>query len=291
VKVFIGWSGERSKAFAEFLHRVLRTLSIGVSPWVSGPEIEEGARWQGEWRKAVEETEYAVLCVTPEAARSPWLHFEAGAFAKGDTSRVVPLLIDMEGEDFDGPLRVFPSRVVDFESMDELLRFLAGASETSTLEGDEVTRAFLRWRPDFDAVMKDIREQADPSSLHTAREEPTRSALMEMLGSLSRRLSEIDLRLERMSEDITRERVPAVLPDDNHEWMQRAADQASKCISRDPRSVDWRGDLRAAIQEDLTGKILSHARAAGNYPNDLAVALICHGFMAEQPPATAAPEA
>jgi hypothetical protein len=45
MKVFISWSGERSKAVAKVLRRRLGNIIQAVDPYMSDQDIDKGVRW------------------------------------------------------------------------------------------------------------------------------------------------------------------------------------------------------------------------------------------------------
>jgi len=82
MKVFITFSGERSRSVASALHRWIPRVLQSVAPWLSEEDIQKGKRWRPEVAKALSETHFGILCLTPDNLLSPWIHFEAGALAK-----------------------------------------------------------------------------------------------------------------------------------------------------------------------------------------------------------------
>jgi hypothetical protein len=82
--VFICWSGPRSldlaKRLCGLLERVVPELKGRI--FIS-TQIEKGARWFDEIATRLESARAGILCLTPENLAAPWLHFEAGALAKG----------------------------------------------------------------------------------------------------------------------------------------------------------------------------------------------------------------
>jgi hypothetical protein len=97
MKVFISWSGPRSRHVARALHDWLPDIVQYVEPWMSHEDIQAGARWSPEINDQLSQTKFGIICLTPENQHKPWLAFEAGALAKTvDDAYVVPYLIDMD---------------------------------------------------------------------------------------------------------------------------------------------------------------------------------------------------
>jgi hypothetical protein len=82
VKIFISWSGEKSREVAIALREWLPAVINSVEPFVSSKDIDPGTRWQMEVAGQLESSAYGIICVASENQSSPWLNFEAGALAK-----------------------------------------------------------------------------------------------------------------------------------------------------------------------------------------------------------------
>lgn len=122
MKVFIGWSGERSKALAQALHDWVPLVLHNVEPWVSEADIEAGERWGEVVAKELADSNFGIICVTRENVNSPWVLFEAGALAKTmQGSKVIPLLLDLEIRDITGPLAQFQAKKVEKPGVSEVI--------------------------------------------------------------------------------------------------------------------------------------------------------------------------
>lgn len=122
MKVFIGWSGERSKAMAQALHDWIPLVLHNVEPWVSEADIEAGERWGELVAKELADSNFGIICVTRENVNSPWVLFEAGALAKTmQGSKVIPLLLDLEIRDITGPLAQFQAKKVEMAGINEVI--------------------------------------------------------------------------------------------------------------------------------------------------------------------------
>src|SRR5262249_46316277 len=108
MKVFISWSGERSRAVAEALRDWLPQVIQVVEPWVSVADIEKGSRWGADIAGKLAECRVGLICLTPENLFAPWLLFEAGALAKTlEQTSVCPYLLDLQFADIRDPLAQF----------------------------------------------------------------------------------------------------------------------------------------------------------------------------------------
>jgi hypothetical protein len=109
VKVFISWSGDRSKQVALALREWLPQALQAAQPYMSEKENEAGALWDNILSSALEESNFGIVCLTPSNLESRWLNFEAGALSKAvSQARVVPLLYGLGESDVGLPLSRFP---------------------------------------------------------------------------------------------------------------------------------------------------------------------------------------
>lgn len=103
MRLFISWSGPRSKAFAEYLQRWLKKTIQAVEPWLSS-EIPKGARWSVEIAARLEQSEFGIVCLTRDNLHAPWILFEAGALSKKQKTRVCTILLGVDPDMIEGPL-------------------------------------------------------------------------------------------------------------------------------------------------------------------------------------------
>lgn len=108
VKVFISWSGARSKEVAELMRDWIRCVLQVTRPWISTRDLDRGSIWFGEINEQLKDTGIGIICLTQENKNRPWILFEAGALMKGLTvNRVCTFLIDLEPKDVEDPLAQF----------------------------------------------------------------------------------------------------------------------------------------------------------------------------------------
>lgn len=118
MKIFLSWSGERSKQVASALHEILKTVLHFAEPWMSEIDIESGSRGLKDISNELEGRNFGIICITPENLRAPWINFEAGALSKSvENGRVVPLLLGMDAKDIPPPLGQFQAKKLDKEGV------------------------------------------------------------------------------------------------------------------------------------------------------------------------------
>jgi hypothetical protein len=106
MKVFLSWSGQRSKAVADVLAKWTPHVIQAVEPWISSA-IDKGARWQSETAARLEDVKVGIVCLTPGNLSEPWILFEAGALSKTTGSSVCTFLLDLTPADIAPPLAQF----------------------------------------------------------------------------------------------------------------------------------------------------------------------------------------
>ena len=157
MKVFLSWSGERSKAVAELLNEWLCCVIQAARPWVSTRDLDRGSLWFSEINDQLKDTSVGIICLTQENRVRPWILFEAGALAKGlSTARVCTLLIDLEPKDVEDPLAQFNHTSPTEESMFNLVRTLNTALGVNGLDPRVLEQVFETYWPQFDKKFKDI---------------------------------------------------------------------------------------------------------------------------------------
>jgi hypothetical protein len=161
--VFICWSGEQSNRLAASFRWLLKKVIQGVDPFLSTEDIRAGQRWGLEIGNRLSKAKYGVLCLTPEAIDSPWLHFEAGALAKSvETGYIAPILVGLSAlksslADFQGVLR--PTK-------EEFLKLLTSINKCleKPLGTDDLRENFDAWWPKFEDELTSVVEAVERSS-------------------------------------------------------------------------------------------------------------------------------
>jgi len=130
MKIFLSWSGPRSKAVAVALNELLPSILQPVTCWMSEGGIAKGKPWFDQLSGALKEILFGVFCVTPENRDSAWMQWEAGflssASALGDR-HVAPLAIGMSKGALSGPLSIYQGTDSDKEDMLRLIKDINNA--------------------------------------------------------------------------------------------------------------------------------------------------------------------
>ena len=81
MRIFLCWSGERSRVVANALRRWLPTVLEDVQTWMSEKDIAAGRVWDLALMNVLRESRIGLVVATPENSSAPWLNFESGALA------------------------------------------------------------------------------------------------------------------------------------------------------------------------------------------------------------------
>jgi hypothetical protein len=151
MKVFISWSGERSKRVAELLDNWFQCVIQAVKPWMSSKDIDRGALWFTEISDQLANTSIGVVCLTKENRNKPWILFESGALAKGLTSnRVCTFLIDLQPTDLENPLAQFNHTFPTKDGVWSLVRTINSSLKESILKESVLEKVFDTYWPQFE---------------------------------------------------------------------------------------------------------------------------------------------
>ena len=179
MKVFLSWSGDRSKAVAEELGAWLARVIQAVEPWISSG-MEKGVRWQGEVADRLEEAKIGIVCLTSSNLTAPWILFEAGALSKTQGSYVCTFLLDISPADIEPPLGQFQHTVFAREDVLKLVRTINEAVKAAGdrfLSDENTLAVFNTFWPQLEGGLNRIKGFEEAKS--TPR--PERELLEEML--------------------------------------------------------------------------------------------------------------
>jgi len=156
MKVFISWSKDRSLHVAKALYDWIPGVIQKVEPWLSA-EIPKGIRWNAEVAKELDNSNFGIVCVTPENQAEPWLNFEAGALAKSvTTAHVCVYLIDLKSTDVVGPLKDFQHTRMDQEDTFRLMKTLNEAQGDDALPEKRLEDALSTWWPRLEEQLRNL---------------------------------------------------------------------------------------------------------------------------------------
>lgn len=184
-RVFISWSGVRSRVMATLLSDWLQDVLQVVDPFMSDTDIAAGDVWFDEIGANLASSRFAIICVTPENVDSTWLHFEAGAIGmsrdEGGRSSVTPYLLGLATTDLAPPLSLYQAVAADRDGTLRLVQSL-NAKLDVRLDRDRLDRIFDRWWPLLETEIAGI--EAPPTGAEAP--ERTERELLEELLTLQR---------------------------------------------------------------------------------------------------------
>jgi len=197
MKIFISWSGQRSKYVAESLRLWLPKVLQVVKPWMSNEDIDSGKRWSVEIMNELEISKFGIICITPENQTSPWIMFESGALSKTlEQTFLVPLLFDLTPSQLISPLSQFQSRLSDKDGILKMLKTINNTLLEHQMLDGELEEIFEVWWPRLEVKLSDCPPYTGPVSQKRTHDD----YFKELIDNSREQLRREDLRLERMIE-------------------------------------------------------------------------------------------
>ncbi len=212
MKVFISWSGERSKAVAKVLRRRLGNIIQAVEPYMSDQDIDKGVRWFDDVSSELQNTSFCIVCLTPSNLSSEWISFESGAIAsKLEESQVTALLIGLKPSDVTGPLAQFQHTEINEEDFRKLARSInkplgdAGLSETAL--DDQLNAFWSQIKDEIDEAIQRVEGDSDQAGIQRS----DRDILEEVLDLTRKSARQLD-KLGRLDSETLTARVDSEIP-------------------------------------------------------------------------------
>jgi TIR domain-containing protein len=141
MKIFLSWSGERSRTIAGALNDWLKRVIQAVKPFYS-PDIEKGSNWSNKLDDALEGTRFGIICLTPDNLDSTWIHYEAGALSKTQDAVIWTFLHGVSMGNVRLPLGKFQHTIAEKEDVFKMLTSIN--SRLADVRGESLDDAILR---------------------------------------------------------------------------------------------------------------------------------------------------
>lgn len=177
MKVFVSWSGQKSRVIASAFKEWLPDLVQSVDVFMSQHDIDAGSRWGNELGAQLQDCNFGIICITSDNIAAPWLLYEAGSLGKSiEQSRVVPFRIGIAATDVPFPLAQFQNVNADKEGTLKLLLSI-NAVNSQKLEPERLNRLFEKLWPDFELRISEAAKVTESAPL----KRPERDLLEEIL--------------------------------------------------------------------------------------------------------------
>jgi len=182
MKVFISWSGERSRRVADALRNWLPKVIQAIDPWISSADVEKGSRWSPDVARHPEAVKVGIICLTPENLDSSWVLFEAGALSRTlDITYICPYLFDLEPAQVGQPLGQFQATKAERSDTKRLICTLNQSLGDQALARDRLDEAFDQWWPDLERELAEIPPSAQAAAKEIDDRRSDRDLLEELL--------------------------------------------------------------------------------------------------------------
>lgn len=267
MRVFLSWSGERSKYLANLFKEWLPNVLQYIDPYMSAKDISLGERWSVNIEESLRNNDFGLVFVTPENIDAPWINFEAGALSKNLQSRLIPMIYDTDVSILNnGPLKQFQSQKnFEKESIRELVKSINAISDDrSRLLNERLESSFEKWWPDLEKLMEEIPTLGEANQNENKKIEDTfeKKALVQLIEKIDK--------IERNSN------ASEINIDELDRFFDQLSIEVGNMISMNQQSMNqfkqYSGVLETNEQKEMMNKLLAA------YSSSQRLNAIIHGF-------------
>ncbi|WP_371805347.1 hypothetical protein [Candidatus Lokiarchaeum ossiferum] len=181
MKVFISWSGSKSKRIAEVFNEFIPIFLQTTKPYMS-KSMDKGTIWLLDILRSLEESYVGIVCLTKDNQNKPWINFEAGALLQGtDSSRIMTFLIDLTSDEVIKPLSIFQSTSFTEEEILSMILSINKKSEMVVQESVISTGFSSTWKLFKKKIEKIISEYKEVGFEDTEKEIPDERKTEELI--------------------------------------------------------------------------------------------------------------
>jgi len=155
MKIYIGWSGTRSKQVGKIFNEMLPFFNHESEPFFS-PEMGKGIQWLSTITEELRDSAIGIFCLTRENLNAPWILFEAGALSKGlQKNNVCTFLLDLKTSDITEPLSQFQWTINTEEDLFRLINTI-NLNAKKPLNENVLSQNYKKYYPEFEKKIKEI---------------------------------------------------------------------------------------------------------------------------------------
>jgi len=172
MKIFLSWSGNRSKYIASCLNKWIPNMVPHMNIWFSEKDIQKGKIWFEEIQKALtdDETVCSLLCLTPENIHSDWINFEAGCFlGKIGHGGIFTLLYEVKAEDITFPLAAFQKTSLKKKDFKKMIQTLNKSSGLNKIKNNQLDYLFSNAWKELEKELKKVPKSESPEKIPDKR--------------------------------------------------------------------------------------------------------------------------
>lgn len=156
-KVFLSWSGERSKKMGIFLKDWLESIFPSTEIFFS-EDIAKGSRGLDAISNALNECNIGIFLITPENKSNQWINYEAGAISKNiANSHIFTLILDDSLTPSElGPLSLFQATHITESQINKFLWSFNEALDSQKIPIGRLQGVIDKWISDLWEVWQGI---------------------------------------------------------------------------------------------------------------------------------------
>jgi hypothetical protein len=171
MEIFLSWSGERSKSFAQIFYDWLPKVIQSIKPWMSSSDIDKGDQWLAKISEKLKINNFGIICLTSENVNAPWVLFEAGALSsKINQANVCPILFDFEPPLLSGPLSQFQATKFNKADILQLLKSVNKNIEPQKLPEKQLEETFEVWWPKLENEIAKVPKSSEKKPERSQKE-------------------------------------------------------------------------------------------------------------------------
>ena len=165
MKLFVSWSGKPSRSIGKALKRWLcESVFPGeeLDVFISDEDIDAGSDWLSVIKGELQCSDCAIIVLTKDNIRAPWLNFEAGSVAmSNEEKRAIPLLIDVNSDEIHTPLKHYQGVTLSESGIKKLIHDLKefGGFTSPSHIADSIGRLHAEISAEVANILADIDEQ------------------------------------------------------------------------------------------------------------------------------------